>query len=408
MYAKSLSISNFKCFSQAQMDCQYPGRPDGAALALPNVNLVLGDNGGGKSSVLRALAIAVLGQFLNQSGFVPWRLVRRTMQVNPIQAELALAVSENQAAGEFISHEIFDFVEGAERLLETRLQRDISNGLDILHSHSRFNPATSEGSYFVIGYGATRRLEIGDYSESQARRTRGVHYGRVASLFEDHLALRPMQAWAPRLRNKAPETFTQVVAKLNQVLPQNVRFAGEFEDEDGPPIFLFNNNPTPLAALSDGYKSFIGWVADLIGQLAEVADGAQLDSVSGIVLLDEIDLHLHPAWQRVVVPNLAQAFPKLQFFFTSHSPLVAATVQHQNIFVTQIGPDGGATLAQLGEHVHGRSVEDLLLSSYFGLDTTRPEAFARESQSLFERAAQGDAQAALDFLQKLTGKAPNP
>lgn len=127
-----------------------------------------------------------------------------------------------------------------------------------------------------------------------------------------------------------------------------------------------------------------------------------------MVLVDEIDLHLHPEWQRSVVPSLAVAFPKLQFVFTSHSPLVASTVKRENVFITDSAEDGTATVQQLQENIYGRSMEQLLLSSYFGLQTTRPASFQRESEVLLRKAADGDAMAALDFLERLTQAAPLP
>jgi hypothetical protein len=77
MYAKSLSMFNFRCFKKAVLHLQYPGRIDEHASELPNENLILGDNGGGKSSVLRSLTIVLLAPVLPESGFVPSRLVRR-------------------------------------------------------------------------------------------------------------------------------------------------------------------------------------------------------------------------------------------------------------------------------------------------------------------------------------------
>lgn len=412
MYAKSLQLENFKCFGRVDVPFQYPGRSEKDAPALDNVNLILGDNGGGKTSILRAIAIAVLGQTLSESGFVAWRLVRRAKQgCEPIESA-HLAVQMEPGNGEYgwtkpVIEQGFELSLRLEakhgqagneidKLSDINLQLDpeLQMRLDVAASFP-----------FIVGYGATRRLETGDYSESSARRLRGPRFLRVASLFEDHLALRPLQTWANKIRKHAPENYVLAVEKFNQVLPANVRFTGEFEDDDGQAIFLFDDAPVPLMAMSDGYKSFIGWVADLIGQLLDVADGRMpIDEMPGIVLLDEIDLHLHPAWQREVVPALAKAFPHLQFFFTSHSPLVAATVHHENIFITDTADDGTAMLKQIEEHAYGRSIEELLLSSYFGLLSTKPEAFQAEGRSLFLQAANGDSAAALEYLQRLSGQ----
>jgi hypothetical protein len=190
---------------------------------------------------------------------------------------------------------------------------------------------------------------------------------------------------------------------MNRVLPENVRFRGELGKEEDQYLFEFDGVPTPFSSLSDGYKAFIGWIGDLLGHVSDIA-GPEIryEAISGIVLVDEIDLHLHPEWQRSVVPTLASAFPQLQFIFTSHSPLVASTVRRENVFVTDKADDGAAIIKQLDERTYGRSAEQLLLSSYFGLQTTRPASFQDESKQLFERAASGSSAAALTYLERLT------
>ena len=418
LYAKSLHLENFKCFGQVDVSFQYPGRSGEGVPVLDNVNLILGDNGGGKTSILRAIAIAVLAQTLGESGFVAWRLVRRTKPGEKPVESARLAVEMVHIRADFgWKYGWTPPTKDTEFELSVRLetkQGQAENEIDKLSDlNSRLSffmtmvLGISQSFPFIVGYGATRRLETGDYSESSARRSRGPRYARVAGLFEDHLALRPIQIWANKIRHKDPQAYAYALEKFNQVLPANVRFTGEFEDGDGQAIFMFNDAPTPLMALSDGYKSFIGWIGDLIGQLLDVTEGkVPIDQMPGIVLLDEIDLHLHPAWQRSVVPALAKAFPRLQFFFTSHSPLVAATVQHQNVFITDIAPDGTAMLKQIEEHVYGRGMEELLLSSYFGLNTTRPEAFQEQARALFLKAANGDSMAALEYLQRLAGQTP--
>ena len=370
---------------------------------------MLGDNGGGKSSVLRALAIAMLAPALLDTGFVPYRLVRRGRPEEKHYASALLKVS-GEASGDEVQYR-----EKAKRQSNTvellaRIDLRGRGNLDRLHlERTPASPISDliyddvSPAYFVVGYGATRRVETGEFSASSSLRSRGLRYQRIAGLFEDHLALRPLQAWLPRLRERNPDRFRQAVEVINSVLPEIIRFEGDIDSEEEQFVFLFEGVATPFTALSDGYKAFIGWVGDLVGQLADVApQSTALVDVRGLVLVDEIDLHLHPAWQRAVVPTLAAAFPKLQFVFTSHSPLVASTVEKENVFLTDVAEDGTATIKQLDEKVYGRSAEQLLLSSYFGLETTRPATFQDQARVLFRRAAEGDPEAALAYLESLT------
>jgi hypothetical protein len=343
---------------------------------------------------------------------VPYRLVRRPKSGEPPIDHALLKVEAVPEAEEPAP------ATARRKTLQllARIDRRGRGGLDRLHLESTPDSPIAKvlsddysPAFFIVGYGATRRVETGEYSESSARRSRGLRYHRIAGLFEDHVALRPLQGWLPRLRDKDIGRFERAVRQINRVLPENMRFAGERDDDEEQYLFEFDGVPTPFTALSDGYKAFIGWVGDLIGHLADVAPPeVGLDQVPGIVLVDEIDLHLHPAWQRTIVPTVAGAFPKLQFVFTSHSPLVANTVKRENVFVTDTAEDGTATIKQLGERVYGRSPEQLLLSSYFGLQTTRPESFQNEAEALFRKAAEGDSAAALAYLDRLAAPAGAP
>ena len=399
MYVKSLHIWNFKCFKNSSMRFQYPGRRS-SEVALKNVNLILGDNGGGKSSVLRALAIGCLAPALTASGFVPHRLVRRVGapetfdHLATLVAEVALTQAEQESLALDsrrlkLTAEIERRDRSPDRIITSEAEITARLGLEI------------SDDFLVIGYGATRRLEADDYVEGSHRRSRGLRYARVAGLFEDHVALRPLEVWAYKLRRRNPIQYREAVDKINQVLPERLRFTGEYDADDSTAIFIFDGHLTPLSSLSDGYKSFIGWVADLIGHLVDAAEGKPLVDLAGLVLVDEIDLHLHPEWQRNVVPTIAKAFPKLQFVFTTHSPLIASTVTSHNILVTDVDLDGNAVVKQLEERAFGRSIEQLLLSSYFGLETTKPSEFASNTDKLFTRAASGDADAAIEFLKEL-------
>jgi AAA domain, putative AbiEii toxin, Type IV TA system len=406
MYAKRLQAYDFKCFGKADMELQYPGRTLGALSDIDNVNLILGDNGGGKSSALRALAVAMLAPALLESGFVPDRLVRRVRPgQEPVETSL-LKVEGVPDHGERIS--------GLKRRrkleLLARIDLRARGSLDRLHLDSTPDSPIAElladsvsPAFFIVGYGATRRVETGDYSASSARRSRGPRYQRIAGLFEDHVGLRPLQAWLPKLKSRSPDRYKDVIATINSVLPSNVQMTGATNSEEQY-VFDCNGLATPFPSLSDGFKAFVGWVGDLLGHMSEVAaDSMSIAQMGGIVLVDEIDLHLHPAWQRVVVPNLAETFPRLQFVFTSHSPLIAGTVKRENVFVTDQADDGTAIIKQFDENTYGRSIEQLLVSSYFGLNTTRPESFQDEARLLFRRAAEGDTRAALQYLKKLTG-----
>lgn len=92
--------------------------------------------------------------------------------------------------------------------------------------------------------------------------------------------------------------------------------------------------PTAGVALSHGYQSTIAWIADLIGHVLLESKDKVVESTTemeGLVLIDEIDLYLHPAWQATFVTALRKVFPKMQFVATTHSPVVLAEMAPHEI-----------------------------------------------------------------------------
>lgn len=404
MYAKSAHIYGFRCFGKAVMDLQYPGADRQLVSeqraqnnALGNFNLVLGDNGGGKSSVLRAIAISMLAPALVDSGFVANRLVRRP-DAKEAFLKVVAVLDANDTLGELYERTEVELIARIEKMSRRR-------DLDRLHLDSTPSSPLEEliyddesHAFFVVGYGATRRIETGDFSPSSARKLRGDRYGRVASLFEDHVALRPVESLIDGFKDRRGEA----IRTINSVLPNGLKLTGDVDPDSEQCILVFNDQEVPFSSLSDGYRAFVGMVADLVGYLVDVCPmQMKLVDIPGIVLIDEIDLHLHPSWQRRVATDLAQGFPKLQFIATTHSPLVVTSVAKESIFITDVGDDGHATIRQMSEQAYGRTVDQLLLSSYFGLTSTRPETSVQATEELFSRVAEGDSEAAVTLLEQL-------
>ena len=127
----------------------------------------------------------------------------------------------------------------------------------------------------------------------------------------------------------------------------------------------------------------------------------RLAEICGLVLVDQIDLHLHPDAQRAVVPTLARAFPVLQFVITTHSPIVVGSVWRSNVRTIEDTPNGSRIVASARE-VFGLSADQLLAGDHFGVATTRNVTFDRHVQREAYAARNGDPEAALRVLRLLT------
>jgi predicted ATP-binding protein involved in virulence len=116
-------------------------------------------------------------------------------------------------------------------------------------------------------------------------------------------------------------------------------------------------------------------------------------------LVDEIDLHVHPEWQRTIVPRIARTLSKLQFIFTTHSPLVVGTLEKENIWIVR-NVRGRPVLSRPEEEVYGLSADQILRSDLFGLASTRNPEFAQQLASLAKDAERGELGAASLYMRK--------
>lgn len=138
----------------------------------------------------------------------------------------------------------------------------------------------------------------------------------------------------------------------------------------------------PPHQLSQGYQSTLAWIADLLGHAFLEADRiVDPKTLEGIVLLDEIDLHLHPTWQRRIVPILRSVFPRLQFIVTTHSPLVLTGFEADEIVGLQL--EGGEVVQQTYSEEPGLQTGTELMEGFFGVPTAgRPELLVKEREAL--------------------------
>lgn len=161
----------------------------------------------------------------------------------------------------------------------------------------------------------------------------------------------------------------------------------------------------PVELLSDGIRNMIGMVADIAFRSTKL--NPQLGSEAakqtpGIVLIDEVDMHLHPEWQQLVLQSLTDAFPCLQFIVTTHSPQVLSTVKRENIRV--IGHDSqGQSIAALPlAMTYGEPSGDVL-QSVMMVDPQPPVIEKADLQNLTELVDQGNYQSAeaVELMQRL-------
>jgi predicted ATP-binding protein involved in virulence len=157
---------------------------------------------------------------------------------------------------------------------------------------------------------------------------------------------------------------------------------------------VFDQSGTAVEAidLPDGFRSTLTWMADLCVTWHEVSGSIEptdLADIRALVLLDEIDLHLHPSLQRTLVPRLREALPNVQFIVTTHSPLVLSSFDRNEIVALDRDAEGG--VRELDRQIFGFSADQI----YQWLMDTKPQGTVIE-QKLRDR---DDPDLALYFYQ---------
>lgn len=152
-----------------------------------------------------------------------------------------------------------------------------------------------------------------------------------------------------------------------------------YKDENGLQMCM------PLSLMSDGYKGTLSLIADIAYRMVVLnpqLSSSALSETPGVVLIDEIDLHLHPAWQHRILADLQAIFPKLQFIVTTHAPAVISSVKSENLVI--LGKDG---VTDVAAQTYGNDA-NTILTDVMGVTERNPEVaslFARFEELLVQK-----------------------
>ncbi len=239
----------------------------------------------------------------------------------------------------------------------------------------------------VIGYGTARLLPEPKTSAeptSPALERLQSLFGSPALIstnFIDHLLTREAARTHGAAYLKLLEQVLQRVISRFQRLEQRGH-AGISSSERlmGPRFVLGDDRASslklPATWLSQGEQATISWLADLIGWLYwETPAGETLDlqTARAIVLIDELDLHLHPTWQRMLIGTLKALMPQVQFIVTTHSPMLLPGLEPDEIVRLDLSPSGDV-IAQRGDPAPKAMTGSQLYQSFFDIDHARDDA----------------------------------
>lgn len=172
----------------------------------------------------------------------------------------------------------------------------------------------------------------------------------------------------PSIRSIVNE-IAVIASEITEGFP--IEFLGVGEDEKGLyPEFKTPDGKLPLNCLSQGTQSIIQWLGLLLIGYAEYYNFPKnLEKKPGVVIIDEIDAHMHPSWQRRILPALSRHFPKLQLFCSSHSPLALAGLKAGQAHLLKRDTKGKVVVSRNETDIIGWSTDEILRNF---LDITNP------------------------------------
>ena len=144
--------------------------------------------------------------------------------------------------------------------------------------------------------------------------------------------------WGTELK----DNWNKLIEKIPTLSPPNHKLIFSRIEEDLNPIFTLDGRECYLEELSSGFKSVLSIVLSIINWIEGVNDGEQrkMENACGTVLIDEIEAHLHPAWQKMILKVITGMFPNLQFIVTTHSPyVIASAAKNQVILLPVLNPN---------------------------------------------------------------------
>ncbi|MEU2248820.1 AAA family ATPase [Streptomyces sp. NPDC019224] len=417
MYVSRVIVDNIKSFHGPRTVDLRLTRPDGSHAGW---TVLAGRNGSGKTTLLRALALALSGPVATRGlvqGFENWMSRGEAVGVAHAKIVRDSAFDKFTASGRTTTNFWAGLRwtapadggggrKGAQPALEEiRTNPNATSATPAQRGPWADNPV----GWFCAAYGPFRRM-AGGSGEVQRLMLASGPVARQASLFHEDASLAEGVAWlieqhlrALEGREGAAGLKRAALSVLGDgLLPDGYRV----EDVDSEGLWVTREGHRfPLREMSDGFRTVAALVVDLLKQIHDsfgdeafhADEGrASLLHVPGVVIIDEIDAHLHVSWQRRIGPWLTSHFPNIQFIVTTHSPYICQAADPGGLIrlpgsaedaAPEVVPD------DLYERVVYGSGDDAVLSDLFGLDTPyseHAEQVRAEFLALESRVYEGD------------------
>ena len=337
MLLTNIQIHNYKAIADMEI------------VLKPGVNLLIGNNGVGKTSILEAITVGLSGYFKGIKGVssrgITQSDVRFTMKPagDASSAKICYTPVEIDCEGSWESENYNWSIFRKDELGTSRTT--VSSTPLVKKIRQKINNTSS--TLPVIVYQSTTRIASfrrGDYAASIKKMNdrRAGYIGCVSNALD----AKAITAWCLKM-DMAEYKQKHEIQEYETFKKTVIRFMAEMEETTDTPVLSYDTTVDeltygtkdcvyPISYLSAGYQSILWMVMDLAYRNALLnPHTTDPEEIHGIVLIDEIDMHLHPKWQWKVVPALQKTFPNMQFIIATHSPIIISSCKCANLALLQ-------------------------------------------------------------------------
>ncbi len=296
---------------------------------------LIGENSVGKSSILQATALTLM----NSKN-------RRALRLDP---------------EDYVSRDIGSWRMGPYAMPAVALHFEGGTQSRLTYREPVTGPMIVEDEVpcIILAYGSRR------FFVNRGAKRKGNSINKT--LFDPLATLPDPGIW---LNKAADHVFDAVARAMREILV--LRSDDEISrTEDGNILVRAHGRETPIEQMSDGYRSLFAMAIDIMRNLLEYWDN--LEYARAIVLIDEIETHLHPRWKMQVMPALRKAMPQVQFIVTTHDPLCLRGMKNGEVHVLYRNDSGNIRAVDDLPNIETLRAEQILTSDYFGLWTTADE-----------------------------------